>query len=111
MVCVASGLCMLLYVCAALLFTPFTIFSLPPSHPQTGDCCGFALQWRLIFKAPPEASLKSPLSEHTSFQHDLWVASNDTRVGLRWPLPPPLPVTCTHGFTEWGELDFLTSGN
>lgn len=80
------------------------------SYPQMGDIALFLPFSEGSFSKLPVKSftlrLQLPLSQHTSFQHDLWVAPKDTQMGLHQSFPPSFLVICTNGFMEWDEQDF-----
>lgn len=100
---------MLLYACGVCIFTLLTIFVPPPTLKRDialflpfgeGSFSKYALKSFTL-------RLRLPLSQHTSFQHDLWVASKDMRANQ--PSPPFL-VTCTNSFMEQDKIDFSYFG-
>lgn len=104
----SSGLYVLLYACGVCIFTPLTIFVPPPTLKR--EIALFLPFSEGSFSKYPLKSftlrLRLPLSRHTSFQHDLWVASKDTRANQS----SPFLVTCTNSFMEQDKIDFSYFG-
>lgn len=94
-----------------VIFTPLSIFSPPPFLTR-----GFVLLLLLgeglfshssVFK-PSTPRQQLPLPPHTSLQHDLWVASKGSRVGLLQPFVPLLGHLQSSSGLRW---IFLTLGS
>lgn len=97
--------------CSVCVFTPLSIFSSPISLTR-----GIALFLLLgeglfsqcsVFKSPT-LRLQLPLPPHTSLQHDLWVASKGSHVGLLQPFLRSWAVYRASSGLRW---TFLTLGN
>lgn len=91
----SSGWNMSLCVLCHMYVHTLTILLLPPAlKPEIALFLPFAegsFSQHLFKSFSPRLPL--PLSQYTSFQHDLWVASKDARAGLRrspphclWPV-------------------------